>query len=47
MRLLGKDVWYDDYGNEHVSIKGTNTYINGIMVNKKDEIDDFIFRNCT
>jgi hypothetical protein len=44
LRLLGKDVWFDDYGNEHISIKGTNTYINGIMVNKENEINDFIFR---
>ena len=44
LKLLGKDVWYDDYGNEHVAIKGTNTYINGVMVNKQDEIQDFVFR---
>ena len=31
MKLLGKDVWYDEDGNEHVTIKGSNTYINGIM----------------
>ena len=44
IKLLGKDVWFDDYGNEHVAIKGTNTYINGIMVNKQSEISDFVFR---
>lgn len=44
MKLLGKDVWYDEDGNEHVTIKGSNTYINGIMVNKQDQLNDFLVR---
>ena len=43
-RFTGKDVWYDENQNEHVAIGGTNVYINGFMINKQDEIKDFVFR---
>lgn len=43
-KSLGKDYWIDERGEEHVSIPGDNIYINGFMIKKEDEIQDFVFR---
>ena len=43
-RFLGEDIWKDENNIKHTSIEGTNIYINGFMVNKQDEPNDFILR---